>query len=381
LIKNKKNKIVAFAREAGGASAIAPVCNAIIKEGWVLLLLGKDYGLDIFKKNGLPCIDFPSFNMETLRALILNSFGEMPDLIFTSATSLPHLDMTEKYLWKWGKENGIKTIGVLDQWQNYALRFSGPTPNDRLAYIPDYIFVMDELAKREMISEGIPEDKIIITGQPAFEEAMKMYNLLLKDVSGIKERFKIKNFFIITFVSEALKKDFGNTLGYEEITTLGFLGDVLDKLCNKHKGINIHLIVKLHPENKKEEFGWIFSRWSSFSKSIIKKELTPHETIMVSDVIVGMTSVMLIEAIVMDKPVVSLQLNSLKESQLAATKAGAIPFITNKNKGKEIIERIIFNRNYKIKYINRQKKWNFKNNAIQNCIENIKLIKSGRYIQ
>ena len=58
---SEPKKVLAFAREAGAAAAIAPVCYAMLKHGWRLLLLAKDYGLDIFRSQKLNCTESVPF--------------------------------------------------------------------------------------------------------------------------------------------------------------------------------------------------------------------------------------------------------------------------------------------------------------------------------
>jgi len=371
----ESKKILAFAREVGGASAIAPVCQAMLQENWELLFLAKDKGLDFLKNQNLDCIDFPSFDVDHLNRLIDRKFQSSPNLIFTSATSLPTLDMTERYLWKWGRENEILTVGVLDQWQNYGLRFSGPGSNERLAYLPDYILVMDELAKDEMIKEGIPEELIVITGQPAFDKIIEEHKILSSQINKIKNKLQISdNFTVITFVAESLKKDFGDRLGYDEQSTLGFLGDVLDEICERNKDLQIYFIIKLHPENKYEEFEWALSRWSSLKKQIIEKELSSCEVIEISDLVVGMTSIMLVEAILVSKITVSLQINSLVDSQLVATKTGAVPFIKDKKIGRQILNSLLLDEKSRKSYLQKELNWKIKTNGTQRCLEMLKRI-------
>ena len=371
----KSKKILAFAREVGGAAAIAPVCQAMLQNMWDVLLLAKDYGLGFFVNQNLRCLDFPSFDLSYLDTLINENFGFLPDVIFTSATSLPTLDMTERYLWKWGKKNNIPTVGILDQWQNYVLRFSGPGKHEILAYLPDYIFVMDELAKDEMIREGIPKELIIVTGQPAFDKVAEEHKAFSSQVNEIKAKLHIPdNFTIITFVAESLKKDFGDNLGYDEQSTLEFLANALDEICRRNKGLHIYLIIKLHPENKHKEFDWSLSKWPSLKKQIIEKELSSCEVIEISDLIVGMSSVLLVEAILAQKIVVSLQINSLVDSQLAATKMGAIPFIKTQEEGKRILNLLLHDQTYREEYLQKQLKWEIDKNGTRNCLDMLKTI-------
>jgi len=366
---NNVKKILIYAREAGGVAAIAPVCEALFKKEIEPLVLSKDHGIDFFCRHNLNCIELPVFDSNVLNQLVHNTFKSLPDIIFTSAASLPTLDMTERYLWRWGQEKGIHTVGLVDQWQNFGLRFSGVSDNERLAYLPESIFVMDELAKNEMVEEGIPKERIFVTGQPAFDKIIEDNTVLLQKSDSIKDDANIsENFKIVMFVAESLKKDFGDRLGYDEQSTIEFLGNHLHDICNSSDDEKIILIVKLHPENKKEEFDWILTKWPSFEKRIIENEFSSYEMIAISDIIVGMTSIMLIEAILIDKISVSLQLNSRIDSQLIATKVGAIPFIKNRNEGRQILSLLLNNKAYRQEYLHSQKKWTIVRNATENCI-------------
>lgn len=367
---HRRRKILAFAREAGGAAAIAPVCKAMVDEGWNLLLLGKDQGLEVFRNKKLPCIDFPVFDDAALEDIVYHNLGSHPDIILTSASSLPK-EMTCRYIWRWGQRHSILTVGVLDQWQNYALRFSGPNKSDHLAYIPDFIFVMDEIARRVMAEEGIPLERIIITGQPAFDNIRDNFQLLIGEVDRIKGQLNIDGDYIVTYVGESLQDAYGDTLGYDEQSVLEFLGDTLDNFCSENMKSKICLIVKLHPENKYEEFESVMQKWPSFEKRIIAKELSTYQVIAISDIVVGMSSVMLVESILAEKPTVSLQLNSLVDSQLVATRTGAIPFIVSPESGRELLYRILADTSFAKEYVEQQKTWNIHENATARCLSAI----------
>ncbi len=372
-------KVLSFAREAGGAAAIGPVCERMVDEGWSVLLLAKDHACRVFRSRGIPFLDFPSFDPAVLDRLVSDAFSSPPDFLFTSAASLPKLDMTEKYLWKWGMARGIATAGLLDQWQNYAIRFSGPSDYERLHYLPDHIFVMDRLAEMEMMSDGIPREKIIITGQPAFEKLTEERDRISQSAPDLMARLNLSGReVVITFAAEALKRDFHDSLGYDEQTTLAFLGDSLEEVCLKNPGLGVLLMIKLHPENSCDDFRWVRERWSCFPKRIVSGELTAEETLAISDVVVGMTSVMLLNAILFEIPVLSLQLNSKMDSQLAATRSGAIPFVRTKTLGRRILNRLLTDEKYMRRYVARQNKWKVDKDGTENCLRAIEHLVEAR---
>lgn len=369
-------KVIAFAREAGGAAAIAPVCRDMQRNGWDLLLLAKDNGLGVFGSEGLDYLEFKDFDTDRLADLVERRFASIPDLIFTSATSLPALDMTEKYLWQWGRERGIETAALLDQWQNYALRFSGCGKDERLAYLPDHIFVMDELARDEMIKEGIPCELIIITGQPAFGRFFEEHEMLISQVGRLKSRLNIpEKSTVITFAAESLKKDFGGSLGYDEQSIVTFLGDALNDIAEQNKDLNIYLIVKLHPENRREEFDFVLSRWPRLTKVVIGKKLTPYEAIEISDMVIGMSSILLVGSIIADKITLSLEIGSAGSSQSAAARRGAMPFIQTTNAGKDILARLLQDEKYREGHLTAQRRWRIERGGAAKCMETLKAIK------
>lgn len=369
---NSLKKVLAFAREAGGAACISPICQAMKKEGWRVLLLAKDYALDVFRRDHLECIEFSVFNEDTLQDTVKARLNSNPDIILTSATSLPTLDMTEKYLWRWARNNNILSVGVLDQWQNYALRFSGPTDKERLAFLPDLIFAMDELAKNEMIEEGIPSKIIKVTGQTALAAIKEKQQEITKRIDSIRKKAGIpQNHTVVTFVCESLKKDFGNSLDYDEQSVIKNAGDILANIAAK-RNFSLCLVVKLHPENKFDEFSWVSSQWNNFKTIFTAREVTSLELIAISDLVLGMSSIMLMESIVFGKPTVSLQINNRRESQLAATKAKAIPFINNTAEAQRVLDLLLSDTAYRISYLRQQKEWKVAENAVDNCMEILK---------
>ena len=157
-------KVLAFAREAGGAAAIAPALQELLGHASVVIL-AKDYAHEVFHRAGLRTVTFTECSDAALsRVLAEHWAGQLPEAVFTSATSLPQLDMTEKHLWRWARQQRIPSVAVLDQWQNYAARFSGLGPEEHLAYLPDWIAAMDERAKHGLVAEGLPAERVVVTG-------------------------------------------------------------------------------------------------------------------------------------------------------------------------------------------------------------------------
>jgi len=326
-------KILFFTCEPGGAEVLIPVIKRMFKdEDFTIIVTGYGLAVDRFKKQN---IDF-----EVIEPIGKDDFSVIekykPEYIITSATSLPQKDMSEKYLWHNAKQRSIPTIAFLDQWQNYSIRFSGANENEKLIYQPDFINCINDVGKKEMISEGFDVNKLIEFGQP--------YLSILKD-SIIDKRLLInklnleKKKKIVLFVSEAIKEHYGTTRGYTQYETIDYL------LKNKEFLKDKQTIVKLHPKDDIEKF-------KNYENVIlIQNQYSSLEMISISDYVMGMTSIMLIEAFILEKKVLSVQLN-LQDDLLLLSKEGIINKITNKT---DNIEEGCFIRNgsfnYKFDYL------------------------------
>ncbi len=351
-------KVVAFAREAGGADVVVPVIRALQQRDADCLLLAKGPSCERFASAGLSFQRLSEFSETIVDTLCTEKWRSKPNLVFTSATSLPSLDMTEKYLWRWAKARHIPSAAVLDQWQNYALRFSGETAGEKLQCLPDRILVMDQVAFDDAVAEGLPHDRLRVAGQPA-----------LDDVSSAADpnvRWRVRreigvsqDTLLIVFIAESLKADFGDSLGYDEHTTLKFFMDVLSAYCGSRRANALHLLIKLHPQNRLDQFVAELAD-APFPVTVIAQQCQPIEVLQAADLVVGMSSILLVHAILMDKATVSLQLGSKKPSQLIATRVGAIPFLKEQQEARAVLMSLLHDKQKRDAYVERQRKWDLR---------------------
>lgn len=360
-------RILAFAREAGGGAAIAPVLRELQKETQVLVL-AKDYAADVFREAGLSPVPFPEFSEGALAQAAARHLGSaMPEVIFTSASSLPQHDMTERYLWRWARDKGIPSVAVVDQWQNYALRFSGIGPDRHLRYLPDWIAAMDDHARRGMVADGVPEDRIVVTGQPAFDGLAKV-----RESYGPDERAALRRAIgvapgavLVCFVAENFARDFGETLGYTERSVLRDVLWVCERLQGEGDG-PLHLAVKLHPKNAPDDFRWVAgSAPPGLRVTVHWKEQPPIPLVMASDVVVGMTSVLMVESILVGRPTVSLQPGARQPDGLIATVVGAIPRLEDRAACLRTLRGLLRDPDFRAGYLARQSRLRVDGRAAQ----------------
>lgn len=319
-MKANFKKILFFSCEPGGAEVLIPVIRLVQAQPHLeAVVLGYGHALARFAKKGIACDEIGPVALEDFSLLDRHA----PDLLITSATSLPSVDMSEKYLWRQAKQRGIPSLAFLDQWQNYAVRFSGKLIHERLAYQPDWINCLNETGREEMIREGFDENKLVSFGHP-YLSSLK-HDLPALDVARLKAGLHISAADkVVLFVSEPIREHYGNTRGYDQYHVLDYFLSSLADEAEQPK-----ILVKLHPKDNRALFQALAEKFKTLPLQFIGNEFSPIECLAVSDFIFGMSSIMLIEAYVLGKMVASLQPGLVVEDPFVLTRHKLIPSILN----------------------------------------------------
>ncbi|MBU4348542.1 hypothetical protein KJ671_03535 [Patescibacteria group bacterium] len=308
-------KVLFSAFDAGGGNAILPVVKNLLadKKCKLLCLIGGP-SKEIFKKEKIKFIDADLLNDKDLHSVV-NNFK--PDF-FISGTSLgPRFD--KKILFT-VRGLGAKSIYILDYWAHYWERFSGDKKD--FVYLPDLICIMDENAKKEMIAEGFNSKMIKVTGNPHFDYFQKNIK------KGIEDKLTV------LFISQPLKK---SEFGYDEFGVLNDLLEVLDDLMADFK-----VIIRLHP---KEDSGK-FDKYLNKSRNIkIESKFPIEKNISRAGLVIGMNSMVLFQAAIAGKKVISYQPNLKTKDFLISNKFGLSKLVTKKADLKKIL-KIYFNGNF-----------------------------------
>lgn len=329
-------KILLFSRDPGGANTVMPLVNKFGKK-CLVKLYGKDIALMRYAQLGLKGIDIVKEIKDT-SFLQIKKFlqKENPRAVITGTSAD---DMTEKYLWKASGELGIPSFAIIDHWVNYGIRFSKYNVSDLNEYNkfsnhdfqPSKIFVMDDYAKKEMKKIGFDEKKIIVSGQPYFELMKKFQKTFTsKKINLFKKKYNISpSDKLITFASEPLEmiyKGSGSNayLGYTEKTVLKNLLKELRDLVLKNK-LNLTLVIKPHPKESEEDLMKLIAKELNINFKIkIIKDCNLWDLIMASDLICGMSSMFLIESVILGKQVISIQIGLNKKDSFILSQRGIL---------------------------------------------------------
>ncbi|MFC4478251.1 hypothetical protein [Flavobacterium chungangensis] len=247
-----------------------------------------------------------------------------PDVLFTGTSYTSDL---ERKAISYAKKNGVFTISFVDHWTSISNRFLNP---DGLNF-PDEIWVLDERAKHIAILEKIVKEKLFIVGNP--------YHIWLKKWKPKVER---KDFFNSLKLDETKKMilfapdPLSNVNGIEKFGFDEYIASKEIVKCVKETNDDFkqtyHFLIKMHPNQCVEELARIFEANDNFT--ILPLDVNTNECIYFSDIVMGFFSSFLMEADVMNKPIIRFLINELKNDPFLGLNVGV------KTNGESLVNNI-----------------------------------------
>lgn len=312
--------VVAVSGDPGGAEALAPVLAALLESGALLHAFAYAQAGAVWTQRGIPHQSLPA-DFAPLQCADLLS-RHRADFLLTS-TSMNGVDLERKFV-SAARAAGIPSLAVLDWWSNYRGRFADV--RGEMNDLPDRIAVMDERARREMVAQGFDEERLVITGQPAFAEVAAW-----KSTAPATTRQAVRRAFavgesdcFVVFGSQPLSRLPGadaaakDGLGYSERTVIPLLVDALEQIAVK-SGRAVTLLVRPHPRESEADYAALGSRKIAI---IVSREGHRREVALAADLVAGMNSAFLLESCLLGCPTISLQPGLRQPDSLPTNAAG-----------------------------------------------------------
>lgn len=279
--------VLCSAHDPGGANAIVPVLRALAHRGSRLHGVVTGPARDIFLARNV------SFFAES---------PSSPD-IFIAGTSAG--ESSDKRILR--ELDGVPSVYVLDFWLNYWQRFT--TEAKDFTHLPTRICAMDNIARDEMIAEGFPPEKIVVTGNPHFDH---FADAITRDKED-PER--------ILFVSQPLK-DVANmpgfsSIGYDEYVVIRDLAHTLETLPTGY-----HVAIRLHPKEPREKYAEYLG-----SRVMRDPEETLEQALSRAGLVIGMSSPVLIQAAAANKRVISYEPGLIGTDPLVSNRLGITAYV------------------------------------------------------
>ena len=339
-------KVLLFSNDPGGSNTIIPLVSPLKKKGYKVLLYGKNTALKKYEEYNLKGKDISkAIDMITVATIEKFLKKTSPDFIITGTSAE---DMTERYLWAASSKLGVPSFAVLDSWMNYGIRFSEYkigqielfNKHKQCLYLPTKICVMDNFAKKEAILDGIEKNRIVVTGQPYFQMLLKHAKNKKYIRNQLRNRLNISpGSFLIVFVSEPLSTNYTadnnhqRYWGYDEKTTFKNIYKSLEKIIKANKNLKIHIIVKLHPREDLHSYDTIINNFkqktSLSAQTLSNNTIGNWDLIQSADLICGMSSMLLLESVLLEKPILSVQIGLKRVSPFVLAKRNIIKTVTS----------------------------------------------------
>lgn len=299
-----KRKILVACNDPGGTMACIPVIKELNKyPGISLSIYAGKYAKSLMVKEGMPYKSLKaqlitSGQLPLIRKILRK---EEPELVLTSTSFGKVLDNAFLYS---AIKGGFKTFALIDYWCNYSSRFK---VYSKIRTLPDYIGIMDEFTKKEMLLEGFPANRLIVTGHPYFDSlAGNPKTVPVNRQKAFRKRYNIDaGSCIIIFASEPFKKRDLERMGYSDIT---ILKELLKALVEVRNGKSITLIIKIHPRDERNDSIFDINHAKGI-RIITEREGKARDFIDNADIVTGMSSIFLVEAFLLGKPTLSILIN------------------------------------------------------------------------
>jgi hypothetical protein len=345
----KRGKILLFSRDPGAANTLIPLINPLKEMSCEVKLYGKEFALQQYSKFGFVGTDIAQHVKSFSQTCIFNFLkDENPNFIITGTSGE---DFTERYIWQSAQELNIPTLAILDQWLNYGVRFSDfstldlDNENIKPVYVPAFIAVMDQQAKNELIECGVDASRVIITGHPYFEFLSQQKNKVTQ--YEVKSALGIGQFdIVITFASEPILRDYGgiDCWGYTERTIFESFVDALKTILRRYSQ-KITVIIKVHPRESLNYYVEFANHEKVADISFVLDQRTESsKIILASDIVCGISSMFLIEAALLNKPILSLQMGLKRDNPFILSRRGLVDGIYDYKVLAQKLEDLLINK-------------------------------------
>jgi hypothetical protein len=293
--------------DAGGAEAVAPVLALLARRGALGPIWASSIGAAPVARFGLaakPIAGSPIALLAEARPTVLLTGTSWGD----DQVELPFLEAAASL--------GIPSVAIIDFWSNYAARFLAA---DGRLVLPDRVAVPDRIAALEAAAEGIPEDRLVVTGNPHYERLVQEYQGFDRDARlAFRERVGIpRAATVVLFASQPISSLYGTRLGYTEQGALGAVRAGLETVAG-WLGHPTILAVRRHPRENAIPL-------PAATPAVRIADAGTEDALswaLAADLVVGMTSALLLQTAVLGGRVVSVQPGLIGVDRLPSNRLG-----------------------------------------------------------
>lgn len=256
-----------------------------------------------------------SFDPESITAEVTGAWRASPrPWALVTGTSMGA--RLETKLWELSAADGVPALAWLDQWTNLGVRFQYGRP--------DWVGAIDEAQREELIAMGFPRDQVLVVGQPY------LFPLSANRRMEIEVNHRPGDWFKLLYVSEPFSRDYRcglqESIGFDEFDVFDVVYRGALHAIEHDPTLSVELAIKLHPYEQTESYERILRTLEPpprLTLRVIGGDRSGQDAAAGADMVVGVSSVLLLEAMLFDRPVLSLRPGLLGEDPFAPSRRGA----------------------------------------------------------
>jgi hypothetical protein len=334
--------VALMAEDPGAVNFLLPLVDRLIKESVSVTIFGVGVGAAQLRSRGHVVVPPP----EAKDAAQLLECGMFKALITGTSedTNSPAFDLLRA-----ARASRIPTIGVVDASVNAQFRFRGTT-QDPLAHAPDWLIVPDEATTLAFDSLGFPHSNICQVGNPARDWAKRrgreIRSAYLDDLNQKGLNSSAKRVVFVSEISDGLNpsqymQSAAYTLagrGTSRARTMIVVEEFLDGCARRvqQSGLRATLVLRLHPKQHRDDIGLLADEFDEISTGS-----DPLEMVATADVVVGMSSMLLLQAYDIGVPCLAILPRGEELSWLPEVAMGRLPAATTRQEVQTHLQRLL----------------------------------------
>jgi hypothetical protein len=246
------------------------------------------------------------------------------------------------------RASAIPAVAAIDMLANADRRFRGMS-DDPIHHAPDWLAVPDTPTADAYQALGFPGERITVCGHPHYDvvrarrQAMDdetIASLRARLAPGLKPGQPL-----VVFLAEAIDQlnpaasriadssEFAGSGETDDRTTV-----ILEEVLEAVAGLELrpHFVLRLHPRNRADDYGALRDRVDAVSLGG-----DPLDLIACADLVIGMTTFLLVEAYLLGRPTLSVLPDIKEASWLPTTAGGATRVATTRKDLKKMLGELI----------------------------------------
>ncbi len=335
------------AADPGGANVIAaflhgePELAALVEPVWTVPV-----SVSRFAEWGIATHCFPQERCESEAA---EAWAERPrPLALVTGTSM--VVEFEATLWRLAKADGVPSLAWLDQWTNLERRFK--------AGRPEWVAAIDAAQRNDLVALGFASNRVLVVGQP----------YLFRLCGPAQPRYDSKpsstGALALLYVSEPYSRDYAlglqESVGFDEFDVFDVVHRAATRALKKSSELRIDVAIKLHPY---EEAGPYRQRLAALAHDprlnlrLIAGGESGRQAAAWSDIVVGVSSILLLEAMLLEKPTLSLRPGLIGADPFAPSRHGDCLYADDADGATALLTSALLEPEVSTRAIERQQKY------------------------